>query len=107
RTGNNWRVGERVLGDEHGLEAITGSQRNCREGKVGLFECRSSDLMAFLPIKDIGGSRSSNLNDIWGWTDPESNKEYALVGRTDGTSFVDISNPTRPVYLGDLPKTEG
>lgn len=105
--GNEWRVGQRVLGDEHGLEAITGSQRNCRDGKVGMFECRASDLMAFLPIKDIGGSRGSNLNDIWGWTDPETGKEYALVGRTDGTSFVDISNPTRPVYLGNLPRTEG
>ena len=24
-------------------------------------------------------------NDIWGWTDPLDNKEYALVGRSDGT----------------------
>jgi len=30
-------------------------------------------------------------------------EEYALVGRTTGTSFVDISKPGAPVYLGTLP----
>lgn len=35
-----------------------------------------------------------------GWTDPESGKEYALVGMFDGTSIVDISNPKRPIVLG-------
>ena len=38
---------------------------------------------------------------------PRTGKEYALLGRMDGTSFVDISDPANPVYLGDLPKTEG
>ena len=30
-------------------------------------------------------------------------KEYALLGRTSGTSVVDISNPGAPRYLGTLP----
>ena len=42
-------------------------------------------------------------NDIWGWTDPLTGREYALVGQSTGTAFVDISNPRRPVYLGSLP----
>ena len=29
------------------------------------------------------------------------------VGRMDGTSFIDLSDPSHPVYVGDLPKTEG
>jgi choice-of-anchor B domain-containing protein len=44
---------------------------------------------------------------MWGWTDPQSGKEYALVGRYDGTSFVDISNPLSPQYLGNLPSHGG
>ena len=41
-------------------------------------------------------------NAIWGWIDPQSEKEYTLVGLSDGTAFVDISNPSNPVYLRKL-----
>jgi choice-of-anchor B domain-containing protein len=30
-------------------------------------------------------------------------REYALVGKTNGTAFVDITEPTRPVFVGQLP----
>ena len=56
--------------------------------------------MAFLPHAEIGGGSG---NDIWGWTDPLTGREYALVGRSTGTAFVDISNPSQPVYVGNLP----
>ena len=46
-------------------------------------------------------------NDLWGWTDPESGREYAIMGRADGTTFVDLSDPGNPVYLGEMPLTEG
>jgi len=42
-------------------------------------------------------------NDIWGWFDAQSGKEYALVGLTNGTAFVDITNPEDPIFLGRLP----
>ena len=42
-------------------------------------------------------------NDIWGWTDPQDNKEYALVGLDNATAFVDVTNPSSPNYLGRLP----
>ena len=72
----------------------------CSDGMAGPYPCRDIDLMAFLPHGDIGGGSG---NDIWGWTDPVTGREYALVGRSSGTAFVDISTPTRPVYVGDLP----
>ena len=59
--------------------------------------------MSFTDKTEIGGSNSTSLNDIWGWTDPQTGKEYALVGMSNGTSFVDISNPENPVYIGRLP----
>ena len=43
------------------------------------------------------------LTDIWGWTDPESGREYALAGRYDAVSFVDVTNPVNPVHVGLLP----
>jgi len=72
----------------------------CTDGLAGPYPCRDIDLLAFLPGEEIGGGTG---NDIWGWTDPLTGREYALVGRSTGTAFVDISTPTRPVYLGLLP----
>ncbi|MDP8930095.1 MAG: choice-of-anchor B family protein, partial [Actinomycetota bacterium] len=80
------------------------SSADCVDGFAAGFPCDNVDLLAFLPLADIGGTRSNSAaNDIWGWTDPASGKEYAIVGRVFGTSFVDISNPADPVYLGELP----
>src|SRR5690606_6551490 len=65
----------------------------CADGFAGPFPCQNVDLLAFLPIDSIGGVRNpegellTSLNDIWGWTDPETGREYALVGRSDGTSL--------------------
>jgi choice-of-anchor B domain-containing protein len=52
---------------------------------------------------DLNTLSASDGNDSWGWTDPEDGKEYAIMGLSNGTAFIDISNPTEPVYLGKLP----
>ena len=72
----------------------------CIDGSAGGYPCARIDVESFVPTNMIGGGRT---NDVWGWTDPLTGKEYALVGRTTGTSFVDLSNPGVPVYLGNLP----
>ncbi len=72
----------------------------CEDGMAGPFPCREVSLESFLPLSAIGGGQG---NDIWGWTDPQTGREYALMGKTTGTAFVDIAAPDRPLYLGDLP----
>ena len=72
----------------------------CVNGNAGGYSCARIDLESFVPTNMMGGGRT---NDIWGWTDPITGKEYAIVGRTTGTSFVDLSNPGAPVYVGNLP----
>jgi choice-of-anchor B domain-containing protein len=89
------------------FSAITGKEHRCSDGNIQNFNCKGVDLKSFLPIENIGGERGISLNDIWGWTDPQTGTEYALVGRTDGTAFVDVSDPTNPVYVGELPLTDG
>jgi choice-of-anchor B domain-containing protein len=71
----------------------------CVDGMAGPYPCKDVDLLAFLPHAEIGGGSG---NDVWGWTDPQTGREYAIVGRSTGTAFVDVSNPRQPVYLGDL-----
>ena len=80
------------------------SVTTCTGGMAGSYPCHNIDLMSFLPLADIGGG---NGNDIWGWTDPQNGDEYAIMGRTNGTSFIDISDPENPVYLGNLPSHTG
>jgi len=47
------------------------------------------------------------VNDVWGWTDPDTRREYAVVGRSEGTSFVDVTDPTRPIFLGPDDRYQG
>jgi choice-of-anchor B domain-containing protein len=76
----------------------------CEGGSAGTYPCSNVHLEAFMPLSEIGGtSTNSAANDIWGWTDPQTGKEYAIIGRVFGTSFVDISAPANPIYLGSLP----
>lgn len=84
----------------HELAAVTALE-SCVGGLAdGTYPCNNIDLLSFLPLASIGGGQG---NDIWGWTDSQTGNEYALMGRTSGTAFVDISDPENPIYLGNLP----
>lgn len=72
---------------------------DCVDGKAGEFDCSGVDLLAHLDGPAMQGGTG---NDIWGWEDPDTGKEYVLMGLTNGTAFVDISDPCRPVHLGHL-----
>lgn len=105
----DWTDGDLVLGDHRGLPAITGLEEEiaCTENDAAGYECNNVNIISFLPIKELAGGRGARVNDLWGWTDPETGREIAIVGRTDGTAFVDLTDPYNPVMLGNLPKTPG
>ncbi len=99
------RVGEAFFNTASEITSITGEMTECESGAAGIFPCAEVDMISFLTRQEIGARRGIQVNDVWGWEDPETGREYALVGRTDGTSFIDLTDPHHPVYLGDLPKT--
>ncbi|MEO7431421.1 MAG: choice-of-anchor B family protein [Dokdonella sp.] len=76
----------------------------CVAGMAGPYPCSNVDLRAFVPVSAFA---ASSTNSLWGWTDPESGIEYALVGADNGTVFYDLSNPDVPRYLGKLPTHTG
>jgi len=96
-----------IVNQMKGFDAITDGEVRCEDDSVANFECSNVDILSFLPLSALGASRGSAVNDMWGWNDEQTGHEYAIVGRTDGTSFVDVTNPAAPVYLGNLPMTEG
>ncbi len=72
----------------------------CENGIAGIYPCAGYDLLGRISLSDFGASTG---NDIWGWTDPTTNKEYALMGLDNATAFVDISDTENLIYLGKLP----
>ncbi len=64
------------------------------------YPCDKVDMLSHLTLGDLG---LSFANDMWGWTDPQTKSDYALVGGIEGTVIVDISDPKRPDIVGTLP----
>jgi choice-of-anchor B domain-containing protein len=106
RDGDGWTDGHSIFSEVEGMDPVLGSEVECAEGAATVFGCGNVDLVSFVPVEDLGGARGVRVNDVWGWTDPETERDYAIVGRTDGTSFVDVTDPLNPVVVGNLPKPE-
>ena len=103
-----WQQTDLLLSPPDAMASITGEERQCNDGSVEQFDCSDIEMYAYIPGSMLTAperARGVRANDNWGWTDPETGREYALIGRNDGTSFIDITDPTQPVLVGDLPKT--
>ncbi len=75
------------------------------------YPCDNIDLLSIITPEELIGldtsaTTSVRLNDIWGWTDPQTGKEYALVGLTNAVSFVDVSDPGNPIVIGKLDESD-
>jgi choice-of-anchor B domain-containing protein len=64
------------------------------------YPCDGIAMMSHLTLGDLG---LSFANDIWGWTDPQTERDYALIGGIEGTVIVDITDAKRPDIVGTLP----
>lgn len=73
----------------------------CIAGFAGPYPCDNVDLLAFVPTSALVGGSSGA--DIWGWTDPQTGREYAVQALSNATAFVDVTEPTLPVFVGYLP----
>lgn len=71
----------------------------CENGMADIYPCDGYDLLGKITLATFGASAG---NDIWGWTDLSTSKEYALVGLDNGTAFVDITDDENLLYLGKL-----
>ena len=100
-----------VLSSSKGNHSQIGNLSPCSYGSIttyypeggfsnSRYPCSGIDLYAVVSADEVGGTE---VNDIWGWTDPQTGNEIALVGLLNGVSFVDVSNPSSPKVLGILP----
>ena len=72
----------------------------CENGMAGIYPCNGYDLLGSISLSEFGATAG---NDVWGWTDLTTNKEYALMGLDNATAFVDITDTDNLIYLGKLP----
>ncbi len=84
--------------------AFAFAQTPCDGGIAAGYPCNGYDLLSNISLGTMGANGG---NDSWGWTDPQDGKEYAIIGLTNGTAFVDVSDPVNPIYLGKLPTHTG
>ena len=64
-----------------------------------LFLKKNIDLVGHIDPNPSGGGSSSISNKYsgcWGWYQQSKNKEYAISGASNGTYFIDVTNPSTP-----------
>lgn len=72
----------------------------CEDGFSDIYPCDNYDIMSHISIQTLSVTA---LNDIWGWTDPMTSHEYAMVGTIQNTTFIDITDAENPIIIGVLP----
>lgn len=85
--------------------ALVHGQTPCVDGFAGPYPCNNIDLMAHVSLAQLGAG--TTVADVWGWTDPLTNHEIAIVAGRTGAIFVDVTTPTSPLVLGILPAHNG
>ena len=80
-------------------EPLGSGPARCEDGSAGDFACLRVSLASRVALEQMEGATG---NDIWGWADIETGAEYALMGMSNGTAFVDVSDPESPAFLGRL-----
>ena len=83
-------------------------QTPCINGFAGEFPCNNYDLLSHVPVSTLANSIGNpEGSDVWGWTDPDTGKEYAIAAMTNSTAFVDITDPINPIFWGRLNSNAG
>ncbi len=102
--------GFRTIADSKGLDRETSQklagtratlQSNtaatvCTGGFAGSFPCDSVDLLAHIADR----TPAARGADIWGFVDLNTQREYAIMGYSNGTAVYDVSDPESPSEVG-------
>ena len=93
------RRAERIaaLQATHAAMVSSGGAAPCRDGAAGRFPCSGIDLLGHLAFNDAAASNT--VNDLWGFRDLNTEREYALLGLRDGVVVIDVTDPRRPVAV--------
>lgn len=71
----------------------------CVNNQSGGFPCSFVSLQSHVSLQTLRPSSSSS-NDVWGYTDLNTQREYAIMGLQNGVSVLDITDPQAPEEVG-------
>lgn len=74
----------------------------CSGGKAGEFACNRVDLLSHVALADLR-IEPDTANDIWGFVDLNTEREYALLGLNSGLAVIDVTDPENPFQVGQVP----
>ncbi len=63
------------------------------------FPCQSVSMLSHLALADLKPA-STRGNDVWGFTDLNTGREYAFMGLENGVAVVDVTDPQAPEQVG-------
>jgi len=84
------------------LQATAVVPANCVQGSAGQFACRNVDFQAQIALGAFS-SRPVSAANVWGFVDLNDNREYAVIGLSNGTAVVDVTDPANPREVGTVP----
>ena len=101
-----------ILSDEADLTQMDGK---CKDGFSNItYVCKDIDMVGrltifdFQPLHELTGLSGEEaqivfFNDIWGYTNEEARREYALLGAEQGMIVIEVTDPSDLKVLGILP----
>lgn len=75
------------------------SQTDCVAGRAGTFPCQNINLLAHINNSTLKAG-AAFASDIWGFVDLNTQREYVIIGLSNGVAVVDISDPASPWVVG-------
>lgn len=84
------------------LQATALAAEPCLQGSAGQFPCRNVDLLAQIALNQFS-SRPTSAANVWGFVDLNDDREYAVVGLSNGTAIVEVTNPEDPREVVTIP----
>jgi choice-of-anchor B domain-containing protein len=91
--GPGWRNAQLQASGPGGTQALLGPGVQ--------FPSNNVTLLSWLSLTDFGVPSGGNGNSCYGYVSP-SGREYAIMGLSTGTAFVEITNPGNPVIVAQV-----
>lgn len=70
----------------------------CSGGFASGLPCENVDLLAHVAFGDVS-ARPAAGNDVWGFVDLNTGREYAIAGFDIGTAVFDVTDPAQPLEV--------